>query len=148
MAGDGCDTSTSAPWTVDESHPHVSFIRFQALAPMLSRRSVPANTLLWPIVECPRPPFQCSNVAIHSQTGDNRLGLVTQIAVMAKRFPCMHVADVQLDEWYIHAQQCVSDGHRGVRIGSRIDDDAMHTARTGFMDAVDDGAFVVGLEVR
>ena len=39
----------------------------------------------------------------------------------------------------------VQDGHAGVRIGRRVDDDAVDLA-IGLLDFVDDAALVVGLE--
>lgn len=43
-------------------------------------------------------------VAKDAQPTDHTHSLVTQVTVMAPRLPCMHVGDMQLDEWDLNAQ--------------------------------------------
>ena len=52
---------------------------------------------------------------------------------------------MQLDKGDINREERIPDGDRCVREGARVDDDGVGVIAGG-LDAVDDGAFVVGLE--
>ena len=54
----------------------------------------------------------------------------------AKGFPRVHIGYVNLYKWYIHPQQCVSNGDAGVRVGGGIDNDKVRIT-AGLVDAVD-----------
>lgn len=58
----------------------------------------------------------------------------------------MHITHMQLDKWNPHAQQRIPDRDRRMREGARVDDDAVDLVAGRGVDAVDEGAFVVGLE--
>lgn len=72
---------------------------------------------------------------------------------MSKLLSRMHITDMQLDKRDIHADQSVSDAHRSVGQSTWVDDDpvnvllavAVGAEAGGFVDAVDDLAFVIGL---
>ncbi|KAK3628179.1 hypothetical protein LTR56_018791 [Elasticomyces elasticus] len=85
------------------------------------------------------------SIAKHSKTTDNAYSLVAQITVMPPWFPGMNVADVKLDERYLDTKQSIPKRHTGVGETAGVDDDVLAVASC-FMDAVDDGSFVVGLE--
>lgn len=84
-------------------------------------------------------------IPINPQTDNNPRGLITKIRVMAPRLPRMHIGHMQLDKGNAHTQQRIANRHRGMCVRARVDDDTVDTAAGG-LDAVDDGAFVVGLE--
>jgi len=65
---------------------------------------------------------------------------------MPELFPRMYVADVHLKERDSDTAQGISKCYAGVCEASRIDDDVLADAAC-FVDAVDDGSFVVRLEV-
>jgi len=87
-----------------------------------------------------------SFVAKSSQTCNHSLSLVTQITMMSKRLPLMHICDMDLEEGYIHASQRISQGYTGMGEGTWIDDYSVDVT-AGFVDAIDQGAFPVRLEV-
>lgn len=81
----------------------------------------------------------------HPQPNNHARRLVAKITMMPPRLARMHIAHMQLDERDLDAQQRIADRHRGVRERPRVDHNAVDgSARR--VDAVDDGAFVVGLE--
>lgn len=57
----------------------------------------------------------------------------------------MNVTNVDFHKWELHTQQCVSQRNAGMCEAPRIDNHEVALA-TGFVDSIDDGAFVVGLE--
>lgn len=65
---------------------------------------------------------------------------------MPPALPRMHITHMQLDKWNPHAQQRIPDRDRRMREGARVDDDAVDLVAGRGVDAVDEGAFVVGLE--
>lgn len=82
---------------------------------------------------------------MNSQSHDNRHCLVAQIAVMPEALSRVCVANVQLDEGDIDAQQRVADGDARVCVGGRVDDDDVDVASRRVY-ALNDGALGVGLE--
>ena len=85
------------------------------------------------------------SIAEDSQPAYHTDSFVTQVAMVPPWLPCVDIADVYFDEWNLHSEQSVSDGYTGVRESSRVNDDELAIA-AGFLDTVDDGAFVIGLE--
>lgn len=99
-------------------------------------------------------------IPINTQPGNYGSCLVTEEALVPKVFPCMHVAYVKLDKWNIDPEQGIADGNAGVGESSRIDDDGIDALSwltgdrrcnqlaeaTCFLDAIDDGAFMIGLK--
>ncbi len=86
-----------------------------------------------------------SSVAKNTQSTDNSYSLVAQIAVVPPRFPSMNIANMHFDERNLNTKQSISNGNRCVREPSRVDDDEV-AVPSSFLNAVDDVAFVVGLE--
>lgn len=64
---------------------------------------------------------------------------------MSELLAAVDIADVKLDERDIHTQKGITDGNRCVREAAWVNDDAVDMAASGLY-AVDNGAFVVGLE--
>lgn len=65
---------------------------------------------------------------------------------MPKLLPRMDIAHVDLDERDLHGQQRIAQRDRVVRQAAGVDDDGVDVVVAGGMDAVDEGALVVGLE--
>lgn len=84
-------------------------------------------------------------IPINPQSHNNPRRLITKIRVMAPRLSRMNIAHMQLDKGDSHTEQGIPDRHRGMRVGTGVDDDAVDVAAGG-LDAVHDCAFVVGLE--
>lgn len=61
--------------------------------------------------------------------------------------PRVHIADMDLHEGDLNRQQRVPQRDTRVREGRGVDDDPRGAVGAGAVDAVDEGAFVVGLEM-
>lgn len=84
-------------------------------------------------------------IPINPQPNNNPSRLITKVRVMAPRLPGMHIAHMQLDKRDTNTEEGIADSNGGMRVSTRVDDDAVDVA-AGSLDAVDDCAFVVGLE--
>lgn len=65
---------------------------------------------------------------------------------MAEFFPFVDVGDVNLDFGDFYGCQGVPEGVAVVGEGAGVDDDSFGVVVVGFLDFVDEGAFVVALE--
>src|SRR5947207_8136651 len=65
--------------------------------------------------------------------------------VMTKVFACKDVADVHLDNWQADGGDGVADSERGVGVGAGVYHDAGGVVSGGFLDRIDNFAFVIGL---
>lgn len=84
-------------------------------------------------------------IPIHPKAHNNPSGLITKVRMMSPRLPSVHIAHMQLNERDPHAEQRIANRNGGMRIRAGVDHDAVDIAAGG-LDAVDDCAFVVGLE--
>ena len=75
------------------------------------------------------------------------LGQVGKIGMVAEALASVDVGQVHLDEGDGHRSQGVAHGDAGMRVGSGVDDDERGPVGTGGLDAVDQRAFVVALEM-
>jgi len=85
-------------------------------------------------------------VTKHAQSTDDADRLVAQKAAVPELFSGVNVADVDLQEWDGNACKSVAKSHACVCETARVDDDELGLA-AGVVDSVDDGTFMVGLEV-
>lgn len=69
-----------------------------------------------------------------------------EVAVMAPRLAGVHIGHMALDKGDADTEQGVPDRDRSMRVAARIDDDCVDLFLTRLLDAVDDAAFVIGLE--
>ena len=84
-------------------------------------------------------------VALQALAGDGGKASQARIAYLAEVLARLDGADVNLDGGDGDGFEGVQDGHARVRVGSRVDDNAVDLA-VGFLDLVDNAALVVGLE--
>ena len=84
-------------------------------------------------------------VALEAFSGDGGEAGQAGVAHLAEVLARLYGADVHLDGRDGDGLEGVEDGHARVRVGRRIDDDAVDLA-VGLLDLVDDAALVVGLE--
>lgn len=84
-------------------------------------------------------------IPIHPQPNNNPRRLITEIRMMSPRLSSMNIAHMQLNERDTHAQQRIADSNGGMRVRAGVDDDPVDMTARG-LDAVHNGAFVVGLE--
>ena len=84
-------------------------------------------------------------VALQALAGDGGKAGQAGVAYLAEVLSLLDGADVDLDGGDGDGFEGVEDRHAGVRVGSRVDDDAVDLA-VGLLNLVDDAALVVGLE--
>lgn len=84
-------------------------------------------------------------IPLQALAGDGGKASQARIAHLAEVFAGLDGADVNLNGGDGDGLEGVQDGYAGVRVGRRVDDDAVDLA-VGFLDLVDDAALVVGLE--
>lgn len=84
-------------------------------------------------------------IPMNTKSNNNTRRLITEIRVMSPRLAGMDIAHMQLNKWNANTQQRIANGHRGVRVGARVDHDSVDLAARG-LDAIDDCALMVGLE--
>lgn len=89
--------------------------------------------------------LQRVGVALEALAGDGGEAGQAGVAHLAEVFAGLDGADVDLNGGDGDGLEGVQDGHARVRVGSRVDDDAVDLA-VGLLDLVDDAALVVGLE--
>lgn len=89
--------------------------------------------------------LQRVGIALQALAGDGGEAGQTGVAHLAEVLAGLDGADVDLDGGDGDGLEGVQDRHAGVRVGRRIDDDAVDLA-VGLLDLVDDAALVVGLE--
>ena len=89
--------------------------------------------------------LQRMGVALQALAGDGGEAGQARVAYLAEVLARLHGADVDLDGGDGDGLEGVEDGHARVRVGGRVDDDAVDLA-VGLLDLVDDAALVVGLE--
>ena len=65
---------------------------------------------------------------------------------MAEFLPLVDIGDMDLHAGDGHGLECVQNGVAVVGVGSGVDYDSLGAVKVGFLEAVDDGAFVVALE--
>ena len=87
-----------------------------------------------------------SRIPIHSQTTDDCLCLITQVAVIPEGLPLVYVGDVNLDERYINTEQCVPQRYTRVCESPWVYNNSIDLS-SRFVYAVDDNAFVVRLDI-
>lgn len=98
------------------------------------------------------PPLKIQHHMLHSnsipknpQPNNNPRRLITEETMMPPLLARMHIAYMQFHKRDPHPEQRIPDRHGGMREAARVDDDAVDVAAS-CVDAVDQGAFVVGLE--
>ena len=84
-------------------------------------------------------------VALEAFAGDGGEAGQAGVAYLAEVLAGLDSADVDLHSRDGDGFKGIQDGHAGVRVGSRVDDDAVDLA-VGLLDLVDDAALVVRLE--
>lgn len=84
-------------------------------------------------------------VALQALTGDGGKAGQAGVAHLAEVFAGLDGADVDLHSRDSDGLEGVEDGHARMRVGCRVDDDAVDLP-IGLLDLVDDAALVVGLE--
>lgn len=89
--------------------------------------------------------LQRVGISLQALAGDGGEAGQTGVAHLAEVLAGLDGADVDLDGGDGDGLEGVQDRHAGVRVGRRIDDDAVDLA-VGLLDLVDDAALVVGLE--
>jgi hypothetical protein len=87
---------------------------------------------------------ESSSVSKCAQTTNHSDGFIGEVAVVTPFFSRMHVTDMQLDERNGDGEKRIAEDYARVGIARRIDDDGINFAPSS-LDAVDKGAFVVGL---
>lgn len=85
-------------------------------------------------------------IPISAQPRNHRHSLVAQKTLMSELLPRVHITQMHFHKRDRDPGQRVPDRDRSVRVGTRVDDDHVDAA-PGFVDLVDDAAFVVGLVV-
>lgn len=85
------------------------------------------------------------SVALQALAGDGREAGQAGVAHLAEVFARLYGADVDLDGRDGDGLEGVQDRDACVRVGGRVDDDAVDLA-VGLLNLVDDAALVVGLE--
>lgn len=108
-------------------------------------RSKSSLGLLLQLLKVYRNMLNSNLIPINTQSNNNARRLIAEIRVMAPRLSSMNIAHMQLNKRNTHTKQGIANSHRGMRISARVDNDAIDVAAGG-LDAVDDCAFVVGLE--
>ena len=89
--------------------------------------------------------LQGMGVALEAFAGDGGEAGQACIAYLAEVLARLYGADVDLDGRDGDGLECVEDRDARVRVGRRVDDDAVDVA-VSLLDLVDDTALVVGLE--
>ena len=84
-------------------------------------------------------------VALEAFAGDGGEACQARIAHLAEVLACFDGADVDLNGGDGDGLEGVEDRHARMRVGGRVDDDAVDLA-ISFLNLVDDAALVVGLE--
>src|SRR6266436_134240 len=87
-----------------------------------------------------------SCISIHSQTTDDCLCFITQVAVIPEGLPLVYVGDVNLDERYINTEQCVPQRYTRVCESPWVDNNSIDLS-SRFVYVADDNAFVVRLDI-
>ena len=85
-------------------------------------------------------------VAEGTQPDNHAGGFVGKVRVVAEGLAGVNVGNVHFYKGQRYAAEGVADGDAGVGVGTGVDDDAAGIAAGG-VDALDDGAFAVALEV-
>ena len=88
--------------------------------------------------------FQGQVVTVAAEAREDGLGNRRHKRVMPERFTGMHVGEVHFDHRHFTGHQRVSNRHRGVGPGRRVDHNTGAT-RAGAVNPVEQFAFVVGL---
>lgn len=89
--------------------------------------------------------LQRVSVTLEAFAGDGGKAGQAGVAYLAEVLTRFDGADVDLDGRDGDGLEGVEDRHARVRVGRRVDDDAVDLA-VGLLDLVDDAALVVGLE--
>lgn len=89
--------------------------------------------------------LQRVSVALEAFAGDGGEAGQAGVAYLTEVLSLLDGADVDLDGGDGDGFERVQDGHARVRVGGRVDDDAVDLA-VSLLDLVDDAALVVGLE--
>lgn len=89
--------------------------------------------------------LQRVGVALQALAGDGGEAGQAGVAYLAEVLARLYGADVDLHSRDGDGLECVEDRDACVRVGRRVDDDAVDLA-VGLLDLVDDGALVVRLE--
>ena len=89
--------------------------------------------------------LQRVGVALQALSGDGGEAGQTGVAHLAEVFAGLDCANVDLHSRDGDGFERVQDGHACVRVGGRVDDDAVDLS-VSLLDLVDDAALVVGLE--
>lgn len=89
--------------------------------------------------------LQRVSVALQAFASDGGKAGQAGVAYLAEVLARLDGADVDLNGGDGDGFERVQDGYAGVRVGRRVDDDAVDLA-VGLLDLVDDAALVVGLE--
>lgn len=95
----------------------------------------------------PRCKINGGRISIRPQSANDSNSLVRQEALVPELLAAVDVANVHLDKRDCYAGQGVADGDTRVREPARVDDDEV-TFPSCLVNAIDDEAFVVGLERR
>src|SRR3546814_2589048 len=94
--------------------------------PICSRQTLPSRFLL--SVQAPGHRVQGHEIALRAQTADHGVGHLRHIGVMSEGLAPMNVGEMHLDQREADREEGIHDGDRGVRIGARIDYDAVVAA--------------------
>lgn len=89
--------------------------------------------------------FNRDLIPINSHPNNDRCRLITEVTMVSPRLSGMHITYVQFDKWDTDPGKHIADRNGGMCIGTRIYDDAVDVTPRS-LDAVHDGAFMVGLE--
>lgn len=92
--------------------------------------------------------FYGSLVPKDAQSANHGFSLIIQVAMMPERFALMDIADMNLDEGNIHTRKSISNCDTRMCEGTWVNDDSFDLVYPRLVDAVDNCAFPVGLEVR
>lgn len=85
-------------------------------------------------------------VTKHAQSTNDTDCLVAQKAAVSELFSGVNIADVDFQEWNCNACESVAQSYACVGEAARIDNDELGLS-AGIVNPVDDGTFVVGLEI-
>jgi hypothetical protein len=118
--------------------PHALQLQSQANFPL---RSLPLN------LQVLGTKLNRSLIPKNAQPTNYRLSFITQIAMMSKCFPLMHIADMHFHKRNVHARKRVSNRYTGMCKRAWVNNDSFGAVEARFVDSVDNCAFPVGLEV-
>src|SRR5574340_594564 len=99
-----------------------------------------------PVLEMTQRIFQRQFVSVCAQAGHHANGEVGEIRVVAEGFARVDIGKMNFDKRNGGSRQRVAQGDAGMGVGRRIDDDEVHAVAGGFVQALDQGTFMVVLE--